>query len=300
MKAIRALNIEPAVIPESETPASFVHGMVMLTAERHQIAQVGRTAVLPLVNMVDLAPRQRTLTPDPGAAAVDGLEREPLCRSCGAVSATDVDGNPPVIDKDPLHDCVARQPRDRLGCQQLSVGCLADRVRVSATGERLPVDDDADGGRGTVAGRLSGKQLVRGCGGEVCCSLNAALVGKTSRMSLDGVSNRLESFGVELAVNVTHTRFVVDPGPPGRSLTLCFGVAAAVVAAKQVDEAPNSAGEQIDRFFGGRCQEVGIVELLTLFLIELPRRSSKQVDLGGTDVSTSNSKGDMIEFGERR
>ena len=130
--------------------------------------------------------------------------------------------------------------------------------------------------------------------------MDAALIGETSPVGLDGVADRLEAFGVELAVYVAHAGFVVDPGPPARRPALGFGIRAAVIAAKHGDQAPHPTGEQIDRFIGGRRHEAGIVQLLALLLIELPHRSDKDVDLSGTDTSSSNSGGDVTEFAEHR
>ena len=169
----------------------------------------------------------------------------------------------------------------QLGCQRLPVARLGDRVGLcSPSANVCQWYAHADRGKCAAAGRLPGQQF------ESCrCPRGSPFGGrrpgwrKTSPVGLDSVADRLEAFGVELAV-------VRRPMPVSSSISttatgtpaLGFGIRAAVVAAKHGDQAPHPTGEQIDRFIGGRRHEAGMVGLgaALLVVLELPHRSDKE------------------------
>ena len=54
-RAVRSGERDGAVVVELERPASLVHQMVMLGAQRNEIVEIGAAALLPGDDVVDLA-----------------------------------------------------------------------------------------------------------------------------------------------------------------------------------------------------------------------------------------------------
>ena len=54
-RAVRSGERDGAVVVELERPASLVHQMVMLGAQRNEIVEVGSTTLLPRDDVVNLA-----------------------------------------------------------------------------------------------------------------------------------------------------------------------------------------------------------------------------------------------------
>jgi len=121
-------DVEAAVFMEAQAPTALMNGVVMLTAEGHQVAEIGCAAVLPLMDMVELAPRQGAVTAVPGAGAVHGSNGNPLGRGGGAMATPDVDRNTSLIENDALNHRIAGQTGDRLRRHGTTSGGLSNGV----------------------------------------------------------------------------------------------------------------------------------------------------------------------------
>ena len=63
---------------ESQCPAAFMSGVVMPAAERHHVVEIGRPAVFPILDVVDLTGVKSNSTSIERTGVMGGFECSPL------------------------------------------------------------------------------------------------------------------------------------------------------------------------------------------------------------------------------
>jgi hypothetical protein len=144
-RAVGVVDVETAGVGRQlHGQSALVDRVMMPTTQRNHIAEVGAAAVIPFVNVMGLTPRQRTITPCPGAATVQDSQTLPLGIGSRAMPTTHINGDVMLVDHDPLQHGVAGQTGDRFWWQRCPAGGFPQRILVHTTSEGVGVDHHTD------------------------------------------------------------------------------------------------------------------------------------------------------------
>lgn len=102
-----SVDLQTAIWQELDVPSPFVNSMVMPRAKRYKIGEIGLAALLPLVDVVSLAPIDGGGTSDPSTGGVYGFDRRPLAVRSDAALASDVYRYSSTIKDNSPERCVA-------------------------------------------------------------------------------------------------------------------------------------------------------------------------------------------------
>jgi hypothetical protein len=126
---------------------AFVDEVVVLAAQWEQVLEVRRAALLPLVEVVDVAVTEANRAVGCGAGAVQCSECSPLIGSGEAFGSSDVDDSAVAVQDDRDDVGFAGQPANGCWWEWLAVERLTLARLVEAGAEGVEVDEHEDLGR---------------------------------------------------------------------------------------------------------------------------------------------------------
>ena len=152
-----------------QIPSAFVDDVVVATTQREQVVEIGVTAQVPFVDVVDLAAVELDVAAVEGARAVHRPQGTSLALVRQALLPPDVDGNAVGVRDDRNDRSVADQTHDRGRRDLCTVVELAHRMAVQLSGRGgLLVDVDTDLGLDGPTGLVAAGDQVAECfGGDV-------------------------------------------------------------------------------------------------------------------------------------
>lgn len=192
---------------------AFVHEVVVATAQRHEVVEVGRAVPGPLDDVVDLAVGEADVAAGVGTRSMHGSQCPALLSVRHPHLPTDIQCDTGAVQHDGNDRGLARQAPDGRRRHGDAVGGLADRVVVETATQRVEVDEDRHLGHPPVGRAGAGDQVDQHIGPEL---IERAVV--DVRPSPFGGDRRIErradpgvGFGVEAEVGVAHAGLAVLP-----------------------------------------------------------------------------------------
>lgn len=93
-----------------EFPSTSVDQSVVVSAQEDEVAEVTRSSIGPMSDVVGVAPGCRTCASRPTAVAVAHPESSPLGGTDGARAAAEVEDLTVGAGDEPAHNCITGQP----------------------------------------------------------------------------------------------------------------------------------------------------------------------------------------------
>jgi hypothetical protein len=136
---------DAAIGVQDVLPVLFVAAVVVVVTQRDEIVDVGRSAALPVMDVVELAHRDRGAAVGDCAGGVQRFNSAMLGRGGEPLGATDVEGNT-VFQQDRCSISTTGEMVKICWIDRGAIGVFADTGSVGALRERVGIDENADVG----------------------------------------------------------------------------------------------------------------------------------------------------------
>jgi ribosomal-protein-alanine N-acetyltransferase len=269
-----------------------MHPMMMETADRDQVVDVGDPEVVPLREVMDVAAIEMLIAPVDRTCPIHRAESNPLRRRRQTLGSTDVQRPAVAAQHDGDDVRITRMAPGGFGRYRCAIGVFRHRVVVHAVDQGLVVDQDCNlGGPHSRARPMSAHQAVESPGHQLIPSKPSELwlFGQNRDLGIERSPNPVALLRSQLREQVVHAGVVIDLDRRRYSILLSGGALEAVIGGDVIDQLPQPAPEQLWRMGRGELDDLLIlrVQVGTLIVAQPTSSSCDRVRVLDADLSLS-------------